>query len=169
MLCFLFPNPRCGCLFLPVSRLFQVAIRTSKPAAQTGAAMHPDLEKTVSRRSRSNVPDEALLASEADAELLGQQFKASKKEGLLTACCSQARVQARASTKLHLDRGLRYSLQYYGTSTFDRIHTLVLNSGWARRHGLGLVPGLYVHIRRGLGNGRFGKCYANLRWFILVV
>jgi hypothetical protein len=40
---------------------------------QSGAALHPDLEKVVSRRSRhsSNVPDEALLAGEADAELLG--------------------------------------------------------------------------------------------------
>jgi amino acid permease len=44
----------------------------SKPAIQTGAAMHPDLEHTVSRNSRSNVPDEALLASEADADVLGK-------------------------------------------------------------------------------------------------
>jgi hypothetical protein len=42
--------------------------------AHSGAAMHPDLEKTVSRRSRthSNTPDDALLAGEADAELLGE-------------------------------------------------------------------------------------------------
>jgi hypothetical protein len=44
----------------------------SKPAIQSGAVMHPDLEKTVSRHSRSNVPDEALMASAADAELLGK-------------------------------------------------------------------------------------------------
>jgi hypothetical protein len=48
----------------------------SKPEVQTGATMHPDLEKTVSRHSRSNVPDEALMASQADTELLGKtQFK----------------------------------------------------------------------------------------------
>jgi len=34
--------------------------------------MHPDLEKTVSRHSRSNIPDEALMASEADTELLAK-------------------------------------------------------------------------------------------------
>ena len=44
----------------------------SKTIAQSGAAMHPDLEKTVSRHSRSNIPDEALMASEADAKLLGK-------------------------------------------------------------------------------------------------
>jgi hypothetical protein len=43
-----------------------------KPAMQTGAAMHTDLEKTVTRHSRSNVPDDALITSEADAELLGK-------------------------------------------------------------------------------------------------
>lgn len=40
--------------------------------APTGAAVQPDIEKTASRRSRSNIPDEALLAGEADAELLGR-------------------------------------------------------------------------------------------------
>jgi hypothetical protein len=40
--------------------------------AQAGADFHPDVEKTASRHSRSNVPDEALLAGEADAELLGE-------------------------------------------------------------------------------------------------
>jgi hypothetical protein len=44
----------------------------TKTTVQSGAALHPDLEKTVSRHSRSNIPDEALLASEADAELLGK-------------------------------------------------------------------------------------------------
>ncbi len=39
-----------------------------------GAGLHPDMEKTASRRSHSNtVPDE-LLASDADAELLGPPF-----------------------------------------------------------------------------------------------
>lgn len=44
---------------------------------EPGAAMHPDLEKTASKRSRthSNVPDDALLAGEADAELLGKSLK----------------------------------------------------------------------------------------------
>lgn len=40
--------------------------------AQSGAGVHPDLEKTVSRRSHSNVPPPELLADEADAELLGE-------------------------------------------------------------------------------------------------
>jgi hypothetical protein len=39
-------------------------------ASSTGAAMHADLEKTASRRL-STVPDETLLTSDADAELLG--------------------------------------------------------------------------------------------------
>ena len=48
----------------------------AKTTVQSEATLHPDLEKTVSRHSRSNIPDEALLASEADAELLGK-FSAS--------------------------------------------------------------------------------------------
>ena len=44
----------------------------SKPAVQTGAAMHPDLEQSVSRHSRSNITDKALMASDADADVLGK-------------------------------------------------------------------------------------------------
>jgi hypothetical protein len=44
----------------------------STSGAQTGASLHPDLEKTATRRSHSNVPPEALLAGEADTELLGK-------------------------------------------------------------------------------------------------
>jgi hypothetical protein len=41
--------------------------------ASTTATDAPlDLEETVSRRSHTNVPPEELLASEADAELLGK-------------------------------------------------------------------------------------------------
>jgi hypothetical protein len=38
---------------------------------QTGASMHPDMEKIASRQAHSTVPHEELLAGEADAELLG--------------------------------------------------------------------------------------------------
>jgi hypothetical protein len=41
-------------------------------ATTTASGVQPDLEKTVSRRSHTNVPPEELLASEADAELLGK-------------------------------------------------------------------------------------------------
>jgi hypothetical protein len=41
-------------------------------AATTATGVQPDLEKTVSRRSHTNVPPEELLASEADTELLGK-------------------------------------------------------------------------------------------------
>jgi amino acid permease len=41
-------------------------------ATTTASRVQPDLEKTVSRRSHTNVPPEELLASEADAELLGK-------------------------------------------------------------------------------------------------
>jgi hypothetical protein len=37
-----------------------------------GTGVQPDLEKTVSRRSHSNVPPQELLANEADTELLGK-------------------------------------------------------------------------------------------------
>ena len=47
----------------------------SKLGVQSGAAMHPNLEKTVSRRSQTNVPPQELLAGEADAELLGTASK----------------------------------------------------------------------------------------------
>jgi hypothetical protein len=40
-------------------------------AIQTGASLHPDLEKIASRQAHSTVPHEELLAGEADAELLG--------------------------------------------------------------------------------------------------
>ncbi|KAE9370025.1 gaba permease [Stipitochalara longipes BDJ] len=41
-------------------------------ATTTATGAQPDLEKTVSRRSHTNVPPEELLASEADAELLAK-------------------------------------------------------------------------------------------------
>ncbi|PMD13127.1 gaba permease [Hyaloscypha hepaticicola] len=41
-------------------------------ATTTASGVQPDLEKTVSRRSHTNVPPEELLASEADAELLAR-------------------------------------------------------------------------------------------------
>lgn len=56
----------------------------STTAAQSGAALHPDLEKTVSRTSRSNIPDEALLASDADAELLGKLSNRPDPDRMLT-------------------------------------------------------------------------------------
>lgn len=41
---------------------------------ESGAVLHPDLEKSASNnlRVRSNTPGETLLAGEADAEILGQ-------------------------------------------------------------------------------------------------
>jgi hypothetical protein len=39
--------------------------------AQTGAILHPDMEKMASRHSASNPPPE-FLTGEADAELLGK-------------------------------------------------------------------------------------------------
>ena len=44
-------------------------------ASTTATDAPPDLEKTVSRRSHTNVPPEELLASEADAELLGKNLE----------------------------------------------------------------------------------------------
>jgi hypothetical protein len=44
-------------------------------ATTTGAGVQPDLEKTVSRRSHTNAPPEELLASDADAELLGKDVQ----------------------------------------------------------------------------------------------
>ncbi len=41
------------------------------PITSTGGAVHPDLEKTANMHSHSNVPDEDILTSQADAELLG--------------------------------------------------------------------------------------------------
>jgi hypothetical protein len=41
-------------------------------ATATATGVQPDLEKTISKRSHTNVPPEELLASEADAELLGK-------------------------------------------------------------------------------------------------
>ena len=41
-------------------------------AVQTGASLHPDLEKIASRQAHSTVPHDELLAGEADAELLGK-------------------------------------------------------------------------------------------------
>jgi hypothetical protein len=44
-------------------------------ATTTATGVQPDLEKTVSNRSRSNVPPQELLANEADTELLGKRMK----------------------------------------------------------------------------------------------
>ncbi|TVY88173.1 GABA-specific permease, partial [Lachnellula willkommii] len=41
-------------------------------AVQTGASLHPDLEKTASRQAHSTVPKDEILADEADAELLAK-------------------------------------------------------------------------------------------------
>ena len=41
------------------------------------AGLQPDLEKTTSRKSHSNVPPPELLADDADAELLGKQLSKS--------------------------------------------------------------------------------------------
>ena len=38
----------------------------------TGAELHPDLEKTATRRSHTDALSPDLMASEADAELLGK-------------------------------------------------------------------------------------------------
>lgn len=43
-------------------------------AVQTGASMHPDLEKIASKQVHSTVPQKELLAGEADAELLGKHW-----------------------------------------------------------------------------------------------
>ena len=53
---------------------------TDTTGAHTGAGMHPDLEKTTSRRSNSNVPPPELLAGEADTALLGE-LKTSIEKG----------------------------------------------------------------------------------------
>ncbi|TVY75820.1 GABA-specific permease [Lachnellula suecica] len=44
----------------------------STDAVQSGASMHPDMEKIASRQAASTVPHEELLAGEADAELLAK-------------------------------------------------------------------------------------------------
>lgn len=48
-------------------------------AKSTASGVQPDLEKTVSRRSHTNDPPEELLASEADAELLGKGLQLQRK------------------------------------------------------------------------------------------
>jgi hypothetical protein len=91
-------------------KVLEFPIMASKTTGQSGAALHPDLEKTVSRHSHSNIPDEALLAGEADAKLLGK-FSASSDQKLgLKMSHSKARIQARASSQLYLDRSLRHCL-----------------------------------------------------------
>lgn len=104
-------TPSCFYLhFFNQNVFIEFPIMAAKTTVQSGAALHPDLEKTVSRHSRSNIPDEALLASEADAELLGK-FSASSDQNLaLKMSHSKARIQARASSQFYLDRGLRYCL-----------------------------------------------------------
>ena len=44
-------------------------------ATTTATGVQPDLEKTVSKRSHTNVPPEELLANEADTELLGKSSR----------------------------------------------------------------------------------------------
>lgn len=51
--------------------LIQVNMAETTVVAQTGASLHPDLEKMPSRHSASDPPLE-ILAGEADAELLGE-------------------------------------------------------------------------------------------------
>jgi hypothetical protein len=49
----------------------------STTGAEKYAGLQPDLEKTTSRKSHSNVPPPELLSDDADAELLGKQLSAS--------------------------------------------------------------------------------------------
>jgi hypothetical protein len=47
-------------------------------ATTTATGPHSDLEKTTNRRSHINDPPPELLASDADAELLGKQLEDMK-------------------------------------------------------------------------------------------
>jgi hypothetical protein len=71
-------------------------------AITTAIGVQPDLEKTVSKRSHSNVPPAELLANEADTELLGNFIQLSKMTmSRANKKSSQVRIQARASPQLY--------------------------------------------------------------------
>lgn len=67
---------------------------------QTGASLHPDLEKMASRHSRSDPPPE-IMTGEADAELLGKPICSIVPIKLMA--YSQTWVQARAEKELYND------------------------------------------------------------------
>ena len=72
-------------------------------AAQTGASLHPDLEKIASRQAHSTVPHDDQLAGEADAELLGMLWKSIGLWLWLIEPHSQAGIQAGTSAQLYYD------------------------------------------------------------------
>ena len=74
---------------------------TSQAAVQSGAALHPDLEKSASRKSDKNVPPEELLAGEADAELLGKSMNLAN--WLMLTFESETRLQARTASQFYDD------------------------------------------------------------------
>lgn len=125
--------------------------------ASTGVdtgVMHPDMEKTATRLSHSNVPPPELLAGNADTELLGQYLQFPRIRNLLTEGYSETWLQARASPQLYNDRSLWHRLQYHGLASIHRIDTRIFDPSWACGHGMGLVRSIDVHLHRWCSDGR---------------
>ena len=85
--------------------------------------------------------DGTVLATEADAELLGElrdivlEFPGSN----MSVCARQDGLQAGAQAKLQYDRDIRYCLLHHGPAPFDRQYPRVLAPRRSRWDGLEVI------------------------------